>query len=276
MANIFREAFVPKQGTGVTINQDNQLLRAETRELVNISIGNDVSVTSQPLFLSVTPTSQEFQINQFIITPNAMTGSINLLGDLTLSTTLTVGNDMRVLGATTASKIESQQTQSFTIFDSGSSLFGDSVDDTHKISGSLLSSGSIVLNNGTIQNISNDTALSDNSTQDVVTERAGKTYIDNIGYEDFQTYQRKCFPHTGSFISSTTSSFNAVTASAPSGFTSTTKNDFMFFINGVIVENDGVDIQQVGSSLLLKIDTSNVGYVLSGDDEVVGWGKFNS
>ena len=67
-----------------------------------------------------------------------------------------------------------------------------------------------------------------------------------------------------------------MTASAPSGFTSTTKNDFMFFINGVIVENDGVDIQQVGSSLLLKIDTSNVGYVLSGDDEVVGWGKFNS
>ena len=276
MANIFREAFVPKQGTGVTINQDNQLLRAEARELVNISIGNDVSVTSQPLFLSVTPTNQQFQINQFIITPNAMTGSINLLGDLTLSTTLTVGNDMRVLGATTASKIESQQTQSFTIFDSGSSLFGDSVDDTHKISGSLLSSGSIVLNNGTIQNISNDTALSDNSTQDVVTERAGKTYIDNIGYEGFQTYQRKCFPHTGSFISATTSSFNAVTASAPSGFTSTTKNDFMFFINGVIVENDGVDIQQVGSSLLLKIDTSNVGYVLSGDDEVVGWGKFNS
>ena len=54
------------------------------------------------------------------------------------------------------------------------------------------------------------------------------------------------------------------------------QNDFMFFINGVIVENDGVDIQQVGSSLLLKIDTSNVGYVLSGDDEVVGWGKFNS
>ena len=276
MANIFREAFVPKQGTGVTINQDNQLLRAEARELVNISIGNDVGVTSQPLFLSVTPTNQQFQINQFIITPNAMTGSINLLGDLTLSTTLTVGNDMRVLGATTASKIESQQTQSFTIFDSGSSLFGDSVDDTHKISGSLLSSGSIVLNNGTIQNISNDTALSDNSTQDVVTERAGKTYIDNIGYEGFQTYQRKCFPHTGSFIRSTTSSFNAVTASAPSGFTSTTKNDFMFFINGVIVENDGVDIQQVGSSLLLKIDTSNVGYVLSGDDEVVGWGKFNS
>ena len=276
MANIFREAFVPKQGTGVTINQDNQLLRAEERELVNISIGNDVGVTAQPLFLSVTSTSQEFQINQFIITPNAMTGSINLLGDLTLSTTLTVGNDMRVLGATTASKIESQQTQSFTIFDSGSSLFGDSVDDTHKISGSLLSSGSIVLNNGTIQNISNDTALSDNSTQDIVTERAGKTYIDNIGYEGFQTYQRKCFPHTGSFINSTTSSFNAVTASAPSGFTSTTKNDFMFFINGVIVENDGVDIQQVGSSLLLKIDTSNVGYVLSVDDEVVGWGKFNS
>ena len=44
----------------------------------------------------------------------------------------------------------------------------------------------------------------------------------------------------------------------------------------MIVENDGVDIQRIGSSLLLKIDTSNVGYVLSGDDEVVGWGKFNS
>ena len=193
MANIFRESFVPKQGTGVTIDKDNQLLRAESREEVTISIGNDVGINSQPLFLSLSTTNQQFQINQFIIKPNALTGSINLLGDLTTSTTLNVGGDMRVLGVTTASKIESELTQSFTIFDSGSSLFGDTVDDTHKISGSLLSSGSISLNNTSVPNISNDTALSDSSTQDVVTERAAKTYIDSIDYTTFQTYQRKCF-----------------------------------------------------------------------------------
>ena len=276
MANIFREPLTLIQGTGVTITPNNTPLRAESREVVTIAIGNEVSTTSNPLFLSLTNTAQQFQINQYLIKPNSLTGSINLLGGLDTSTSLTVGGDMTVLGTTTVQKIESELTQSFTIFDSGSSIFGDTSDDSHRFSGSFSPSGSISLNNYSVHNISNDTSMTDGSSTEIITENVAKTYIDNTGHENFQTYLRKCFAHTGSFVSSTTSSFTAVTASAPSGFTSTSENDFMFFINGQMMEHDGISVQQNGSSFAVHIDSDSIGYDLTNDDEVVAWGKFNS
>ena len=183
---------------------------------------------------------------------------------------------MTVLGTTTVQKIESELTQSFTIFDSGSSIFGDTSDDSHRFSGSFSPSGSISLNNYSVHNISNDTSMTDVSATEIITENVAKTYIDNTGHENFQTYLRKCFAHTGSFVNSATSSFTAVTASAPSGITSTSENDFMFFINGQMIEHDGVSIQQTASTFLLKLDSSSVGYDLENSDEVVAWGKFNA
>jgi len=276
MANIFRESLTLIQGLGVTIDPNNTPLNAINREEVTISIGNEVGVTSNPIFLSLTPTNEQYQLNEFIIKPNALTGSVSQLGDLTLSSNLNVNSNMRVLGTTFARKIESELSQSFTIFESGSSLFGDTLDDTHRVSGSLLTSGSISLNSTTIQDISNDTSLSDSSSDDVVSENAVKTYVNSLDYENFQTYQRKCFPHTGSFVNQNTSSFTAVSASAPSGVEQTTENDFLFFINGQIIENDGLSIQQDGQNLLLKIDSDSIGYGIDESDEVVGWGKFNS
>ena len=276
MANIFREPLTLIQGTGVTITPNNTPLRAESREVVTIAIGNEVSTTSNPLFLSLTNTAQQFQINQYLIKPNSLTGSINLLGGLDTSTSLTVGGDMTVLGTTTVQKIESELTQSFTIFDSGSSIFGDTSDDSHRFSGSFSPSGSISLNNYSVHNISNDTSMTDGSATEIITENVAKTYIDNTGHENFQTYLRKCFAHTGSFVNSATSSFTAVTASAPSGITSTSENDFMFFINGQMIEHDGVSIQQTASTFLLKLDSSSVGYDLENSDDVVAWGKFNA
>ena len=113
MANIFREPLTIIQGTGVTVNPDNAELKAKSRETVTISIGNDVSVTSNPIFSTLTLSNEQFQINQYIIKSNALTGSISLLGSLT-SDSLTIGGDMSVLGTTTAQKIESQLSQSVT------------------------------------------------------------------------------------------------------------------------------------------------------------------
>ena len=95
----------------------------------------------------------------------------------------------------------------------------------------------------------------------------------HVPYTD---HLRKSFVHTGSFVNSTTSRFTAVTASAPSGFTGTTENDFMFFINGMLVENDALTIQQAASNFLLKVDTDSIGYILESDDEIIAQGKFNS
>ena len=74
----------------------------------------------------------------------------------------------------------------------------------------------------------------------------------------------------------TTASFTAVTASAPSGLTSTTENDFVFFINGQYMEHNALAIQQKGSSLELHVDTGSIGYILESDDEILSVGKFNS
>ena len=278
MANIFREPLTLIQGTGVIVNPNNTPVRGQKNpsQTITISIGQDLSTNSNIVFSKITSTNQEFKIKQYTIKPNALTGSINLLGSLTLTDELTVGTDMSVLGTVTAQKIESQLTQSVTMFESGSTIFGDSLDDTHIFSGSLNISGSLRLNNYSITEVSNDTSLTDGSSIHTITENATKSYIDGTDYENFQTYLRKCFAHTGSFVNSATSSFTAVTASAPSGITSTSENDFMFFINGQMIEHDGVSIQQTASTFLLKLDSSSVGYDLENSDEVVAWGKFNA
>ena len=275
MANIFRQPLTIIQSTGVTVTPNNTELQAKSRETVTISIGNDVSVTSNPIFLSLTPSNEQFQINQYIIKPNALTGSISLLGSLT-SDSLTVGGDMNVLGTLTAQKITSQLSQSATVFDSGSTQFGNTSDDTHQFSGSFLSSGSFSIGNHSINTVSDDTSLTDGSSTDLVTEKAVKAYLDANDDDSIPAYFRKCFAHTGSFVSSTTSSFTAVTASAPTGFTSTSEHDFVFFINGQLMEHDGVSVRQAGTSFLLHIDGDSIGYDLTTEDEVVAWGKFNS
>ena len=67
-----------------------------------------------------------------------------------------------------------------------------------------------------------------------------------------------------------------MTASAPTGVTATSKDDFMFFSNGVFLETDALTIQQDGGQFLLKVDSDEIGYTLESDDEIIAHGKFNS
>ncbi len=73
-----------------------------------------------------------------------------------------------------------------------------------------------------------------------------------------------------------TASFTAVTASAPTGITATSEDDYVFFINGQYMEHDALEIEQAGASFYLKVDVESIGYVLEGDDEIIAHGKFNS
>jgi len=73
-----------------------------------------------------------------------------------------------------------------------------------------------------------------------------------------------------------TASFSAVTASAPTGITATSEDDFVFFINGQYMEHDALEIEQAGAAFYLKVDVSSIGYVLEGDDEIIAHGKFNA
>jgi len=93
----------------------------------------------------------------------------------------------------------------------------------------------------------------------------------------FDEYTRKQFVKKNTtLIGDSTASFSAVTASAPSGMTATTEDDFLFFLNGQYMEHDALTIQQAASTFYLKVDTDSIGYVLESDDEIIAWGKFNA
>ena len=162
---------------------------------------------------------------------------------------------------------------------SGSTQFGDTLDDNHYFTGSINATGSFSLNGYKVTEISNDTALTDGSTTDLVTENAVKQYVtDSVAAtEDFSTFLRKQYVKLSStLVGNSTASFSAVTASAPSGLSDTTEHDFLFFINGQYMEHDALEIQQAAGSFYLKVDTDSIGYELESDDEILAWGKFNS
>ena len=118
--------------------------------------------------------------------------------------------------------------------------------------------------------------MADGSTTALVTENAAKSYVDSTA-GDAQTYLRKQYvKSSASITNATTASFTAVTASAPTGYTTTNENDFIFFINGQYMEHNALAIQQKGSSLELHVHTGSIGYDLESDDEILSIGKFNS
>ena len=280
MAFKFRDPLIIIEGTGLIINPSNtEIFGTDSPSLLTtIAIGQAVATNSNIVINNIAITNEKFIIDNenTILTSGVISGSMILSTDFTTTKHFTGSGDLTVLGTLIAEKIETELTRSFTMFESGSTLFGNTYDDTHEFSGSFLVSGSLALSaNTTTRKISNDTSLTDSSAIAIVTENAAKNYTDD-SVEDEQPYLRKCFAHTGSFLNSSTSSFTAVTASAPSSLSSTSEEDFMFFINGQIMENDALTIQQSGTSFLLKVNSDSIGYDLESNDEIIAWGKFNS
>ena len=276
---ILKEPLVFTDGTGFDINPNTEIFAKTSGIEVVFSIGQDVSTSSNVEFADLTLTDKLTLDNDtFIIRKNIITGSFTHTGNLitAVGETFTHKGHMSVGNILTAEKILSEITQSATFFESGSTLFGNSLDDIHSRTGSLSISGSsMAINYGSVTEISNDTTLADEGTTSVLTENAFKTYFSDQT-TNFQRYQRKSFAHTGSFISVSTASFAAVTASAPSGFTSTSENDFMFFINGQIMEHDAITIEQSGSEFLVQVNNNSIGYDLKNSDEIVAFGKFDN
>ena len=194
---------------------------------------------------------------------------------------MTVTGDAVIQGNLTAQSFNSELISSSILYESGSTKFGDGISDTHQMTGSLLVSGSLNVNSYSVNEISNDTSLTDSSTTTLVTENAVKTYVDSqmsSGTSTADAYLRKQFVKKNTtLIGNSTASFSgAVTASAPAGVSATTENDFMFFLNGQYMEHDALTIQQANGAFYLKVDTDSIGYVLESDDEIIAWGKFNA
>tara|TARA_B100000900_G_scaffold364025_1_gene338402 strand:+ start:150 stop:1013 length:864 start_codon:yes stop_codon:yes gene_type:complete len=273
-----------KEGTGVTLTNNGitgtQVIDGTNTSNVQVSIGQSVSTSSNVQFNNVVLSSDSLTVGTGSDTLVFSDGK--LVGDVTFQQNVENTEDLTSIGnlvytdsvtATTIITGSSQVTQSVI---TGSNIFGGTLSDNQFFTGSFDTTGSIKLNgSNTITEISNDINATDQSQTSFVTEYAAYEFLTGQSTEGL--YLRKSFVHTGSFVNSSTSSFNAITASAPQTLTGTTENDFMFFINGMLVENDALTIEQKASTNLeLRLDTSSLGYELSAQDEIIGFGKFNN
>ena len=262
------------QGTGITLSSDGVEFDGSSRVDQTISIGQAVATTDNVTFAQVSASS--LVLDSTTYDGGSITGDINITGSVTTTGNFNVNGNATIAGTLTAQEYHTEFVSASIIFASGSTIFGDTQDDTHHFTGSLLMTGSLALNAYSVTEISNDTSLTDSSATALVTENAVKTYVDDNTTTQQAYLRKQYFKTTSSITVPATASFTAVTASAPSGMTATSENDFIFFINSQYMEHDAIEIQQVGSSLLLKVDNDSIGYDLELDDEVLAIGKFNS
>ena len=235
----------PEDGTNVTLTTQTSGGGGST------SLSNKHTLT-QGTGITITNTGVGFDganaLEQLISIDETSTPT---LAGLTTTGTITSQGDIVALGNVIAknyivSSSVTFQTQSFS---SGSTIFGDTLTDTHQFTGSVSVNGSLTLNGTAV----------------------------GTSVSSFDEYIRKSFVKKASSITAnSTASFTAVTASAPTGLTSTTENDFIFFINGQYMEHDALSIEQTGATFLLKVDTDGIGYFLESDDEIIAQGKFNA
>ena len=271
-----------EQGTGVTISNNGISFDGSSGLTQEFSIGQSVGTTDNVQFNTLTANSVQIGTGTTVIADGSISssdGTIEITGSTTITGSLTVLGNVQVTGSLTADIVTTQVTTRSVDYSTGSNAFGQSLSDTHEFTGSVDVTGSFKLNGYSVNEISNDVNLTNQSQTALVTEYvlANTTVSSGVSNDDI-TYLRKNFYKTSAGISgSNTASFTAVTASATSGMTSTSKNDFVFFVNGQYMEHDAISIQQKNSTeFLLKVDTDSIGYELESDDEILGIGKFNS
>ena len=226
-------------GTGVSIGGAGQF-DGRSSKTFTFGIGQDVSTTSTVQFANVSASSA------IHIGPTSFEIKQRDDGKAEVSTDWVVKGDIIAENFVVTSSVTSMSVA----FASGSTAFGDSVDDNHRFTGSLQVLGNAIVN--------------------------GQALITSNTITTPDQYMRKQYVKKSNSVSSATASFTAVTASAPTGLLATNENDFIFFINGQYMEHDALEIQQAGSTFLLKVDTSSIGYNLESDDEILAWGKFDS
>ncbi len=265
------------QGTGVTVSNSGIPFDGVTFLNQQVSIGQEVATNSNVQFNTVSA-SDSILAGSTTFEDTRVIGDFTVDGTLVVNSNLTVPGNATVGGTVIAEQFLASYNTSAAVFKSGSTQFGDSIDDESIMVGSVYQSGSISLNEYTINEFSSDTDLTDSSSVSLPTENALKTYVDSQGlYVDRQEYVRKNFSKKADSITNNTASFISVfSASAPTEMTSTSESDFLFFNNGQIMEHDALTIQQSGSTFMLKVDPSSIGYNLESADEIIGNGKFET
>ena len=196
-----------------------------------LEIGQDVGTDQDVTFNSVeSPENETLIINNEAGTQNMVLGYEFISGSnltftvdtMTISENFTHEDDITINGAINFVSMSAELNNSSVIFQSGSTRFGDDLNDTHSVTGSMSVSGSFILNGYEVSEISNNTTL-ENSATSLITENAASQSLNLSTDTDFL---RNNFAKVGT-ISNSTASFSAVTGSVGT-LTSTTKQDFQF------------------------------------------------
>ena len=74
-----------------------------------------------------------------------VTGSTDILGEVNISGTTTISGSLSVTGRVTAQEFHTELVSSSIVYESGSTKFGDSIDDTHQFTGSVLIAGDTLI-----------------------------------------------------------------------------------------------------------------------------------
>jgi len=267
-----------EQGTGVTLSAASTTFDGSSPLTQTFSIGQAVATTDSPTFNSLTANSVSIGSATTVISDQSFDSSMAITGSTEVTGSLIVGGNLTVTGSITSNQLIEQITTRSIDYSTGSNAFGDDMNDVHRFTGSLDVTGSFKLNGYEVNEISNDSDFTDGSTTALVTEASLKNFNPSSTTTAETLYLRKSFFKTSAGISgSNTASFNATTASAPGGMTSTSENDFVFFINGQYMEHDALSIRQKATgSFHLQVNTTSIGYSLESDDEILAIGKFNS
>ena len=264
-------------GTGVTLSNNSEAFDGSAPLTQTFSIGQDVATDADVEFDTLTTNTLNLGSATTTFSDGSISGSLALTGSLVASQSMTIEGDLVVTGSLISDLFITQVTTRSVDFSTGSNKFGDDFNDLHQFTGSADVTGSFKLNGYSVNEISNDSEFTDGSSTALVTENAIANFSVETLTTDETTYLRKqFFKSSNSIISTNTASFTAETASAPSGVTATSKNDFVFFINGQYMEHDALAIRQKGSDFHLEVNTTSIGYDLESDDEILAIGKFNS
>jgi hypothetical protein len=99
----------------------------------------------------------------------------------------------------------------------------------------------------------------------------------NIGVStEVATYLGVSLTKYASTITTNTATFNASFLTAPSPLPSTSVANFTFFVNGQLVDSNSITsfVDNGGGTCTLTLNTTNLGYSLESDDQVLAIGKF--
>ena len=239
-SSVLENPFTIATGTGVSIAGAGQF-DGRNQKTFTFSIGQSVGTSDTVQFSNVSASSA-LHIGESSFEIKQIDD-----GKAEVSTDWVVKGDIIAENFFVTSSVTSMSVA----YASGSTAFGDSPDDTHEFTGSVSISGNLTVN--------------------------GAATITTSTITTPDQYLRKQYVKKAASITiPSTASFTSVTASAPTGMTATSEDDFVFFINGQYMEHDALTIKQAGSSLLLLVDTDSIGYNLESDDEIIASGKFNS